>query len=74
MRGVESADMRGGAETRARYKVSHHLYPLSQLQTIFQMRKKSDLKFSWEERQTGSHTEDWSVHKVLIISLYKILN
>ena len=68
MRGVESADMRGGAETRARYKVSHHLYPLSlslsQLQTIFQMRKKSDLKFSWEERQPGKQSEDWSVHKV----------
>ena len=50
--------------------------PDSSVYKLFQMRKKSDLKFSWEERQTGQHTEDWSVHKVLLNSLYdmKITN
>ena len=28
------------------------------------MRKKSDLKFSWDERQAGSQAEDWTLHKV----------
>ena len=68
---MESADTRGGhQDTKNRYKV-RPLYlslPLSAPanKTTFQMRKKSDLKFSWDERQAGKHPEDWSVHKVII--------
>ena len=29
-----------------------------------QARKKSDLKFSWEERDRGRLGEDWSLQKV----------
>ena len=70
MRVVESADTRGHQDTKNRYKV-RPLYlslPLSAPanKTTFQMRKKSDLKFSWDERQAGKHPEDWSVHKVII--------
>ena len=34
-----------------------------------QARKKSDLKFSWEERDRGRLGEDWSLQKVSLIML-----
>ena len=76
MRVVESADIRGGpGDSRNRFKVRSLSLSLPDTSSsqLFQMRKKSDLKFSWEDRQAGSHSEDWSVHKVQILSSdYKI--
>ena len=33
-----------------------------------QARKKSDLKFSWEERDRARMGEDWSLQKVRLIT------
>ena len=56
--------MSGLARDRNRHKVSQPLSPTA-LTQHFQTRKKSDLRFSWDERGAGGETENWTLQKVL---------